>query len=185
MVDVKHLTLEELEAGLDEIRRAPGDEGVLRLIVRRPQPHEREVLEEGTLDPAHGLVGDGWQARGSARTPDSSAQVDRQLTVMGSRVIALLAREQARWPLAGDQLFIDLDLSDENLPPGTQLAVGSAVIEVTEPPHTGCKKFVERFGVEAMNFVNSPLGKRLRLRGLNAKVVAPGAIRPGDIAKKR
>jgi hypothetical protein len=145
---------------------------------------EREVLEEGRLDLAEGLVGDSWKERGSSRTPDGSAHPDMQLNVMNSRVLALVAQGRERWRLAGDQLIMDMDLSDENLPPGTRLALGSAVIEVTELPHTGCHKFLARFGLDAMKFVNSPAGRRLRLRGLNAKVVRPGVIRPGDVIRK-
>jgi len=78
----------------------------------------------------------------------------------------------------------NLDLSEDNLPPGTQLALGTAVIEVTSQPHTGCGKFVERFGADAMHFVNSPTGRSLRMRGLNAKVVRAGRIRPGDLVRK-
>ncbi len=181
MVDVKYLTMEELEAGLDEIRQSPKDKGVLELIVRRPQTGEREVLEEGELDLVEGLVGDNWRTRGSSRTSDGSSHPDMQLNIMNSRVIALVAQDKNRWQLAGDQLFIDIDLSAENLPAGTQLAFGSAVIEVTNQPHNGCKKFVARFGLDAMKFVNSPVGKQLRLRGINAKVVQPGVIRVGDI----
>jgi hypothetical protein len=179
-----HLTAEELEAGLEEIRRAPKDDGVLELIVRRPAVDEREVLEEGVLDLSEGLVGDTWQVRGSSRTPDGSAHPEMQLNIMNARVIALLARERGRWPLAGDQLYLDMDLSAENLPAGTRLSLGSAVIEITAQPHTGCKKFAARFGVEALKFVNSPEGKQLRLRGLNARVVEPGAIRVGQSAVK-
>ena len=174
----------ELEAGLDEIRASPREEGVLKLIVRRPRIGEREVLQEAELDLAEGLVGDNWRTRGSSRTPDRSSHPDMQLNIMSCRVIALLARHPDRWPLAGDQLYIDLDLSAANLPPGTRLALGSAVIAVTDQPHTGCKKFVERFGAEAMKFVNSPLGRELRLRGINARVVRPGRIRIGDLARK-
>ncbi|MBD2433979.1 MULTISPECIES: MOSC domain-containing protein [Fischerella] len=181
MVDVKHLTMEELQASLDEIRQSPKDKGVLELIVRRPQNGEREVLEEGELDLLEGLVGDNWRTRGSSRTSDGSSHPDMQLNIMNSRVIALVAQDKNRWQLAGDQLFIDMDLSAENLPPGIQLAVGSAVIEVTNQPHNGCKKFVARFGLDAMKFVNSPVGKQLRLRGINAKVVQPGVIRVGDL----
>jgi hypothetical protein len=176
--------MEELEAGLDEIRRSPKDGGVLELIVRRPLVDAREVLEEGELHLSEGLVGDSWKLRGSSRTPDGSAHPDMQLNVMNARAIALVARERHRWPLAGDQLYVDLDLSDENLPPGTRLSIGSAVIEVTPQPHTGCKKFVSRFGLDAMKFVNSPVGRRLRLRGLNARVVRPGRVRVGDAVKK-
>ncbi|MCB0164497.1 MAG: MOSC domain-containing protein [Anaerolineae bacterium] len=184
MIAVKHLTKPELEAGLDHIRRSPQQEGVLNLIVRRPQPNEREALTEGELDLAVGLVGDSWNQRSSSRTADGSPHPDMQLNVMNSRVIALLAQDKERWPLAGDQLFVDLDLSADNLPPGTRLAIGEAIIEVTAEPHTGCQKFVERFGADAMKFVNSAVGRELHLRGINAKVVRPGAIRVGDRVKK-
>jgi hypothetical protein len=183
-MDVKHLTGEELEAGLGDILLSPRDAGVLELIVRRPCEDEREVLAEGELDLAGGLVGDSWRDRASSRTPDGSPHPDMQLNVMNSRVLALVARDKERWKLAGDQLIIDLDLSEENLPAGTRLALGSAVIEVTAQPHTGCKKFVARFGPDAMKFVNSPAGKRLRLRGLNARVVRPGVVRVGDRVRK-
>jgi hypothetical protein len=181
---VRHLTREELEAGLGEVRRSPKDEGVLELIVRRPAIGTREILDEGELHPDEGLVGDNWKTRGSSRTPDGSSHPDMQLNIMNSRAIALMAQARDRWPLAGDQLFIDMDLSKENLPAGTQLALGTAVIEVTNQPHTGCKKFIERFGLEAMSFVNSPEGKELHLRGINAKVIKPGRIRVGSVIKK-
>jgi MOSC domain len=181
---LRHLTTEELQAGLEAIRQSPKDEGVLELIVRRPHIGEREVLDEGQLDIVDGLVGDTWSTRGSRRSKDGLAHPDMQLNIMNARVIALVAQERGRWHLAGDQLFMDLDLSGANLPPGTRLAVGSAVIEVTDQPHTGCQKFVSRFGLEAMQFVNSPVGRELNLRGINARVVTPGTIRVGDLAKK-
>jgi len=184
MADAKHLTMAELEAGLDAIRESPKDEGFIAMIVRRPKVDAREVLEEGELDLVEGLVGDTWKVRRSSRTPDGAAHPDMQLNIMNARVIALLAREKDRWSLAGDQLFIDMDVSSENLPPGTRLALGSAVIEVTDQPHTGCKKFEARFGLDALKFVNSPLGRQLQLRGLNAKVTQPGVIRVGDFVKK-
>jgi MOSC domain-containing protein YiiM len=184
MVGVKHLSWEELEAGLENILLAPRDDGSLELIVRRPGVGQREALAVGELDPAEGLVGDNWKVRGSPRTPDGSAHPDKQINIMSSRVIALVAQEKGRWQLAGDQLFIDLDLSDDNLPPGTRLAIGSSVIEVTDQPHTGCKKFEQRFGQDAMQFVNSPLGKRLHLRGINARIVQRGVIRVGDVVRK-
>lgn len=180
-----HLDLSRLEAGLAAIRLAPADGGRLEMIVRRPRDEEREIVEEATLDLELGLVGDNWKTRGSRRTPDGSANPDAQITIMGARVAALVACERERWALAGDQLFLDLDLSRENLPPGTRLAIGTAVLEVTAMPHTGCGKFTERFGVEAMKFVNSPLGRDLQLRGVNAKVVEPGTVRVGDVARKR
>jgi len=184
MAEAIHLTMAELEAGLDTIRQTPKKEGVIALIVRRPQINAREVLEEGELDLVEGLVGDNWRVRGSSRTSDGAAHPGMQLNIMNARVIALVAREKDRWPLAGDQLFIDLDVSAENAPPGTRLALGSAVIEVTDQAHTGCNKFAARFGLDALKLVNSPVGRQLQLRGVNAKVVQPGVIRVGDPVKK-
>jgi len=177
----RYPTLAEMEAGLAEIRRSPRDSGVLQLIVRRPQVDLREVLDEGRLDVVDGLVGDRWSSRSrGSRGPDP----DMQLNVINARSIALIAQSKDRWPLAGDQLFVDLDLSADNLPPGTRLGIGSAVIEVTAQPHTGCGKFASRFGIDAVKFVNSAVGKQLRLRGLNAKVVHPGLIRTGELVQK-
>ena len=183
-VAVKHLTASELEAGLEEINRSPKDEGVLELIVRRPQVGEREILQEGQLDLADGLVGDSWKIRSSKRTPDGTPHPDMQLNLMSSRLVSLVSQDRSRWHLAGDQLYVDLDLSEYNLPAGTRLSIGSAVIEVTAEPHTGCAKFVERFGLDAMKFVNSPQRKHLHLRGINARVVRPGVIRVGDKVSK-
>ena len=174
----------ELEAALDHLRQAPKDEGIVQLIVRRPQVDEREVMDEAQLDPVSGLIGDSWIVRRSSRTPDGSPHPDMQINIMNSRVTALVAQERERWPLAGDQLYIDMDLSKENLPGGSRIAIGSAVLEVSPLPHTGCHKFVSRFGVDAMKFVNSELGKQLCLRGINAKVVQGGIVKVGHLAKK-
>lgn len=179
-----HLSLAELEQGLDTIRNSPADHGVLELIVRRPEVDAREVLDEGRLDPAHGLVGDGWKSRWTRDHEGGLPDPEKQLTLMNSRVIALVAGDRTRWPLAGDQLFVDLDLSAANLPPGTRLSLGTAEIEITPPPHTGCKKFVSRFGVDALKFLNSPVGRQLNFRGVHARVVTPGTVRAGDRVKK-
>jgi len=182
---MRHRTLEELATGLDRIRSAPADAGTLEMIVRRPAVDEREVLAEGRLTAEDGLAGDHWRARGSRSMPDGSADPDRQLTVMSSRYVDLLCGgDRSVWPLAGDQLYVDLDLSVANLPPGTRLAVGEALVEVTEPPHTGCAKFSARFGSEALRLANSPEGRELRLRGLHVRVVEPGVVRPGDTIRK-
>ena len=184
MTDVTHLSFEDMMAGFAHICESPKDAGVLRLIVRRPQTGMRESLAEGELTLTDGLIGDGWRARGSSRRADGSPDPENQITVMNARVIELLAQEKERWELAGDQLFIDLDLSTTNLPASSQLAIGSAVIEVTAVPHTGCKKFLGRFGSDAVKFVNSPEGRKWNLRGINAKVVKEGRVRVGDVAKK-
>jgi hypothetical protein len=179
---VLHLSADELEAGLADILASPADEGTVELVVRRPAEGEREVLEEGLLDPEHGLVGDDWRDRVGRR----GQALDRalQLTLMNARAIALIAGSRDRWALAGDQLYVDFDLSPENLPPGTRLAVGDALVEVTDELHAGCAKFTERFGSAAIRFVNSPGGRARRLRGMYAKVVTAGAVRPGDSIRK-
>jgi MOSC domain-containing protein YiiM len=179
-----HLSVSELETGLEHVRQSPKDEGMLEMIVCRPSDDERRVLSKGRLDLAEGLIGDNWKSRGSRGMPDRSAHPEMQINIMNSRVIALIAQEKGRWQLAGDQLFVDLDLSEENLPPGTHLKLGNAILEVTAKPHTGCNKFAARYGEDARKFVNSPVGKQMHLRGVNAKVIQPGDIRVGDIAKK-
>jgi hypothetical protein len=184
MLEITHLSMTELEAGIQSIYQSPKDNGVLKMIVRRPETDEREVIGQGELDLSEGLLGDNWRSRGSKHTMDGSANIDSQITIMNSRTIDLVAQSENRWALAGDQLYIDLDLSADNLPPGIRLAIGSAVIEVSAVPHTGCKKFSSRFGVEAMKFVNSPEGKRLHLRGINTRVVQAGVIHVGDAVKK-
>ncbi|HVV01353.1 MAG TPA: MOSC domain-containing protein [Verrucomicrobiae bacterium] len=173
-------SMEVLQAALPRIEASPKECGSLELIVRRPQVEAREVLTEAVLDQQTGLAGDTWLQRGSRRRPDGSADPDAQLTLMNARVIALVAGRPDLWPLAGDQLFVDLDLSIDNLPPGTRLSIGDAMIEMTAPPHTGCKKFLRRFGPDALAFVNSPRGKELRLRGANARILTGGKICVGS-----
>ena len=177
-----YATPAELEAGLDHLRAAPRGEGVVEMIVRRPVVDERELLDEAELDLVEGLVGDSWRARG--RSGGRPANEKAQITVMNARSTALVAGDRERWPLAGDQLYVDFDLSGEHIPPGTRLAVGTAVIEVTDDPHTGCKKFSARFGLEALLFVNSPEGKTLNLRGINTRVVEAGTVRVGDAIRR-
>jgi len=166
------------------VRESPLDGGKVELIVCRPAVDERAVLAEGALDADAGLAGDTWQTRGSTRTADGSTHPGKQLTVMNSRAALLVARDPDRRMQAGDQLYVDLDLSPANLPPGARLALGSAVIEVTDQPHLGCAKFAARFGKDAWRFVNSKVGRELRLRGLNARVVVAGTVRPGDVIRK-
>ena len=181
---VIHLDNEALEAGLEKIQGSPKDLGRIEMIVRRPKTDQRETLQRAELDVSEGLIGDNWRHRGSSRTTDGSAHPEMQLNIMNARVIELVAGNKDRWPLAGDQIYVDLDLSKENLPAGTRLKLGEAMIEVSAIPHTGCKKFVERFGLEAMKFVNSGIGKTLCLRGINAKVVQSGTFEVGDVVRK-
>lgn len=175
-----HLTAEELQAGLGHLRAAPSEVGELAMIVARPDVMQRRLLDEGQLDTEVGLVGDNWLARGSSKTPDGLAAPDKQITVMNVRVADLVARGREQAPLAGDQLYVDFDISIDNLPPGSLLTIGDAVLEISESPHLGCAKFVHRFGEEAMRFVNGREGRALRLRGVNTRVVVPGTVRVGD-----
>ncbi len=179
-----HRTIEELEAAIDHLRQAPGDDGRVELIVRRPEVGEREVVAEAKLDETVGLVGDCWQTRGSRSTPDGSAHPEMQITLMNVRCTELMAGERERWPLAGDQFYVDFDLSTANLPPGSRVQLGSAVVEVSAEPHTGCVKFTQRFGLDAMRFVNSPAGRELNLRGINTRVISGGSVRTGDAIRK-
>lgn len=169
---------------LDHVRQSPRDAGRIELIVRRPEIGQREIVDEGRLDLGIGLVGDCWRTRGSRHTPDGSANLPQQLTLMSIRVLALIA-ERDRWALAGDQFLVDYDLSQDHLPPGTHVAIGDAVIEISEHPHLGCAKFTERFGSDATKLVNSDVGKALRLRGVNARIVEPGRVRVGDALRRR
>jgi MOSC domain-containing protein len=176
-----HLPGTRFDTQLDAVHQAPRDDGRLELIVRRPAVEEREILGEAQLDLVQGLLGDRWATRDKERTP---AYLAAQLTLIGTRLLAAIEPNRARWPLAGDQLYVDLDLCEEHLPVGSRLAVGSAVIEVSDEPHTGCAKFSARFGSEALRWINSPLGRAHRLRGLNARVVQAGTVRQGDIVRR-
>jgi hypothetical protein len=184
MTAARHLSTAELEEGLEHILQSPKDHGALELIVKRPEVDQRESVPTARLDAEQGLIGDNWLARGDWQVAGDAADRDMQLNIMNSRVVSLVADDPARRELAGDQLYLDMDLSYENLPPGTQLSIGEAVVEITEPPHTGCKKFAARFGKDAVVFVNSGLGKRLNFRGICAKVVQSGDISVGDVAAK-
>jgi hypothetical protein len=174
---MKHLTTDQIASSIDEVTGSPKNKGSLDLIVCRPEINERRVLDTGELNIDLGLIGDNWITCGDANP-------EAQITIMNSRMIALIAQAKDRWKLAGDQLYIDMDLSDENLPADSYLSIGTAVLKVSAKPHNGCKKFVERFGLDAMLFVNSDVGRRFHLRGIYAKVVRSGVITQGDLVEK-
>lgn len=174
-----HLTAEQLEAGMGHVLSAPTEEGTVEMIVARPDVGEREVLESGELIVGEGLAGDNYLERGNRKTADGKSDPDAQLNLMPARAVDLVADgDRERWPLAGDQMFVDFLFSDDNTPPGTRLAVGTAIIEIPAKPHTGCSKFVERFGIEAARWVNHR--KDVKLRGVNATVIQAGVVKPGD-----
>jgi hypothetical protein len=181
---MEHLNTEQLTAGLDQVIAAPKDFGTIEMIVRRPADLEREEIESGEINTEDGLVGDNWRTRGSTANEDGASNPEAQLTLMNSRMTDLVARSRDRWAQAGDQIYVDMDLSEDNIPVGSRLAVGSAIVEVSSTPHTGCAKFVRRFGVDAYRFVNTEDGLALRLRGVNTRVVRDGSVAKGDVVKK-
>jgi MOSC domain-containing protein YiiM len=173
--------LAALEAGVDWVRGSPVDRGSVELIVRRPAADEREVVSEAMLDARFGVVGDSWRVRRLVGGADGGIDPDTQVALMNARAVALVAGSVERWALAGDQLYVDFDLSVGRVPAGTRLSVGEAVVEITDEPHLGCHKFARRFGVDARRFVNSDVGRELRLRGVMARVVVGGVVRTGDV----
>ena len=170
------LTVEELEARWEQTEKSPQDMGTVEMIVRRPKPEQREELESATFTAEAGLAGDDWLRR--------SADPEAQITMMNSRLIHLLAGDKSRWAEAGDQLFVDLDISQDNLPPGTQLQIGEVVMEVSQLPHTGCTKFARRFGGAARKWIMSEVGEQERRRGVYTRVIQDGQIKLGDRIKK-
>lgn len=178
-----HRTAEEIEQGMGAVIAAPKDAGPVRLLVRRPARGEREVMEEAELDLELGLVGDDWVNRAGLGSdgPNRFAQ----LTIMNAAYAELIAGPRPEdWAPAGDQIYLDLDISKTNLPPGARLSVGEAVLEIAAEPHTGCVQFSARFGSEALKATNNERGRELRLRGANAMVVQPGVVRTGDQARR-
>jgi MOSC domain-containing protein YiiM len=178
-----HVNRDELDARLPELRALDSTTGTLELIVRRPTEGEREVPPVGEITLEEGLVGDRWLA-GARRHPDGSVDRHNQLTIMSTRMLGLIA-EPERWSQSGDNLLVDMGLDIESLPSGARLAIGDElIVEISEVPHTGCAKFSARFGSDALRFVNSAEGRTLRLRGVNAQVVRPGTVSPGDAIRR-
>ncbi|MCY3893568.1 MAG: hypothetical protein OXF65_09735 [Acidimicrobiaceae bacterium] len=176
----RHRSSAELEAALAHIRQAPADNGTIELIVRRPAEDAREVLDEAEINEAEGIAGDTWNQRSSPSSADGGPHPDAQITIMSARSAAVVIGPVERWPLAGDQIYADLDISHATLPAGAQLRLGDAILEVTAKPHRGCAKFAARFGRDALRFVNTGEGRDLRMRGVNCRVVQPGTVRAGD-----
>jgi MOSC domain-containing protein YiiM len=181
---IQHLSLADLHAGLPTSRQSPSDQGVLKAIVIRPATDERISLGECKLSAELGVHGDNWAEGCWMSLPDGRPHPDVQVAIINARTIALIAGRQSRWPLAGDNLYVDLDLSGENLPSGQRLLIGSAILEITNVAHNGCKKFGERYGMDAVRFVNSDVGKELHLRGIYARVVQAGLVKVGDMIRK-
>ncbi len=174
----------ELVGGLPQVRQSPADGGTLVQIIVRPDKELRELPQSCTVTPEAGIPADHWARHCTHQLPDGRLNPETQLTLMNTRCLALVAGGRDRWPLAGDNLLVDLDLSETNLATGQRLKIGEAILEITAKPHTGCAKFSKRFGADALKFVNSPEGRAMRLRGVHAQVVQPGRITVGDRIEK-
>ncbi|MEM6942438.1 MAG: MOSC domain-containing protein [Pseudomonadota bacterium] len=183
-VTLHHRTRAELEAALPLILAAPKDGGRLDMIVSRPAPGERTLPQRARLTAEGGVEGDHWAKGCWLSLDDGTPHPDVQICLMMSRMIRAIAGEEAHWPPAGDNLFIDMDLTPANTPPGTRLALGSVEMVVTPEPHNGCEAFIERFGREACVFVNTGPGKTHRLRGIYCRVTKDGDISVGDSLRK-
>ena len=177
---MKYKDLDTLQKGLEHIKQSPSDQGVLKLIVARPEEDQRVEKEEAALDITRGLIGDNWENRGSSKTEDGGPLLDAQLTLMNTRVLEVICEQISDWKMAGDQLYGDIDLSKQNMPPGTKITIGDAELEVTPEPHTGCEKFSARFGIDALKFISNPEGRSNQMRGIYLKVLKGGTIRKGD-----
>jgi MOSC domain-containing protein YiiM len=167
-----------------DVRSAPPDRAVVVALVLRPARNERLPVNEARLDVAEGMVGDDWRARGSKSMPGGLANPEAQLTLMSTRVLAAIADDPDRWPLAGDQVLVDMDLSEANLPVGTRLLLGNAEVEVTALPHTGCAQFAARFGHDALRWISTHEGRALRMRGMYVRIVSGGTVSVGDVVRK-
>jgi len=184
MTPEQHFSEAELIAGLPQVSQSPADGGTLMQIVVRPDREQRELPATCTVTPEAGIPADRWARYCDHMLPDGRLNPETQLTLMNSRCLALVAGDRERWPLAGDNLVVDLDLSEANLATGQRLKIGEAILEITAKPHTGCAKFSKRFGADALKFVNSPEGRSLRLRGVHAQVVQAGRVTVGDRIEK-
>ncbi len=180
----RHLSLAELNEGLPEILASPKDNGILRGIVIRPSPGERRELDSCDLSLALGTHGDHWAKGCWKSTEDGKPHPDVQICIMNARCIGLIAQDRDNWAPAGDNLFIDMDLTPGNTPPGTRLAIGSTVLVITDTPHNGCESFISRYGRDACIFVNTGEGKRMRLRGIYGRVIQDGRVTVGDRVTK-
>jgi hypothetical protein len=182
----QHANTLELEQGLADILASPSDAGPLKAIFVRPTANERRTLESATLAPDRGIDGDRWSTDSFYRMKDGRSDPRCQVSIMNSRFLRQVAGDDDTMCLAGDNLIVDLDLSEANLPAGSQIVIGpEVVIEISDLAHTGCSKFAGRYGKEARAFANNKQGTALHLRGRYAKIVHGGKVRVGDRVEKR
>lgn len=181
---MKFVTQPEIDQRLSSVLDSPKDQGTVEMIVVRPFKNQRKTLIHVLFSPEAGVTGDNWKTQCWKKLNDGQSDPDVQVAIMNARMIDMLTDDKAHWPLAGDQLFVDFDLSVTNLSPGDQLQIGDAVLQITAEPHRGCSKFKQRFGELAMHCVNSAQGDAHRLRGIYAKIISAGNVSVGDVIHK-
>lgn len=181
---MEYLTTEQLEAELVHVLASPRDQGKLEAIVVRPVEDGRQVCSHAYLSAEGGVKGDRWVTSSSRRLPDGRPDPQVQVSLMNARLLRMLAGSEERISLAGDNLVVDLDLSEANMPVGQRLSAGEAVLEITDVPHTGCQKFAQRFGPDAVRFVNAVDRHSLHLRERYARILKAGTLRVGDTLRK-
>ena len=181
----QHVSAVELEQGLAEVLASPTDAGRLTAIFVRPAPNERRRLVSATLTPEKGIDGDRWVSDSFSGLKDGS-DPRSQVSIMNDRFLRQVAGDDDGMCLAGDNLIVDLDLSEANLPAGSHVTIGPEVIlEISDLKHTGCSKFARRYGPDAKTFANNKQGTALHLRGRYARIVRGGTIRLGDEVRKQ
>ena len=169
-------TIDELEDGWKARSSPPRDAGSVRLLCVRRASGVHETPASVMITAAGGLAGDRWANRGAGKDPDGASAV----TLKSAAVAELVTAGEQPLHMAGDNILVDLDISVEALPPGSRLAVGDAILRVSEQPHNGCSTYRDRFGIDALKWVSTPEGRARRLRGMNCSVVRDGIVRVGD-----
>ena len=182
---------DSLKKGLDKPinynQSSPRDNGVVKLLVIRPETHVRTLPNAVVVSVEQGVVGDKWEAECTIKLENGKSNPDLQIAIINTKVIKEIAQsdfDMDRLALAGDNIYADLNLCEENMPVGQQIQIGNTLLEVTPFPHFGCKKFSERYSVEDLKVVNSTAGKPQHLRGIYVKVIKNGSISIGESIKK-
>jgi hypothetical protein len=178
------ITAAELEAALPSVLAAPGGAGLVRLLCTRPQPNARAFPEVLTLSRGKGATGDYHPARPWLRLPDGSPDPRIEVSIMPWRVLDLVWRERDRVAHPGDNIAVDMTLAEADLPAGTRLAAGTAILRVSDVPNDGCAKWKVRYGKAAHDWITTPDHLRLRLRGLYAAIEQDGEVRIGDTLRR-